>query len=199
MINITKDQLLKDFSRVKGFCRSYFKNPMEHIKNPTIIEWESAVVGMFAINIVYGILRAVYHFNVLNVVIGLIVTPIMAASVLLLTTLFLFYFFQFSFQKNFPFKNIASVLFISYLPASLFFLASVFYGPLFVLGMILMAGLLAVALTKYMDIPRKTALSLVTAGFFLALIFWIFDQFFVMRTPVEPKTLDQLENEIESL
>jgi hypothetical protein len=195
-MKISKQQFLDDIKTLQEYCRSYFLHPIEHIKHPPDIEWQSAVIATFAINIVYGVLRAVYSFSLINAVIGLLITPLMAAAVLALTTLFLFYFFQFSFQRTFPFKKISTVLFISYLPASLFFLGSAIYPPLFLMGLVLMSALLAVGLVENFQVPRKTVLILVSAGAFLAVLFWVFDQFYNYHTPIQPKSMDQLEDEI---
>jgi hypothetical protein len=194
---ITKKQLFADFTTLKDFCKDYFLHPVEHIKNPPNIEWQSAAVATFAINIIYGLLRATYQFNVLNFLIGLFITPLMAALVLLLTTQFLFYFFQFSFKQTYPFKSIATILFISYLPGSLFFLASVIYQPLFLMGVLIMSALVAVGLVENFKVPHKTVLILVSTGAFLVVVFWVFDQFYGYRNPVAPKSLDQLESEIK--
>lgn len=195
---ISKTQLLGDLARLKEFSRSYFVHPIEHIKHPPLIDWQSAVIATFLINVVYGLLRAIYSFSWTNLLIGLFITPLFAALVLLLITQFLFYFFQISFKQTFPFKTIATVLFISYLPASLFFLASVFYPPLYLLGLLLMSALLAVGLVENFKVPHKTVLVLVSTGAFLAVVFWVYDQFYGFRAPVEPKSLDQLEQEIET-
>jgi len=196
MIRIPRQRLYDDFRTLKSYCSDYFVHPLEHIKNPPDIEWQSTVVATFAINILYGLLRAIYQFNILNLLIGLFITPLMAAATLLLTTQFLLYFFQFSFQRTFPFKKISTVLFISYLPASLFFLASVAIPPLFLMGLVLMSALVAVGLIENFQVPRKTVLILVSTGAFLAVLFWALDQYYGYHAPIEPKSMDQLEQEI---
>lgn len=195
-MKITKRQLLDDFVKLKDFSKDYFRHPIEHIKNPPDIEWESSLAAVFAINIVHGLLRAAYQFNVINFFISLVITPILAAIVLILTTLFLFYFFQISFQRTFAYKKISTVLFIAYLPASLFFLASVVYPPLYLMGLLLMSALVAVGLVENFQVPRKTVLILVSSGAFLAVVFWVFDQFYGYRAPIAPKTMEQLELEL---
>lgn len=197
MLTITRDQILEDLSTLRNYCKVYFRHPLEQIKTPPTIHWQSAVIATFLINIVYGTLRAIFNFNLVNLLLGLFITPIMAAGILLLVTLFLFYFVQFALQKTFPFAKIATLLFIAYLPGSLFFLGSVAYPPLFLLGMVLMSALLIVGLIENLEIPRKTVLTLVGTGFLLALVFWILDQVYGYRDPMAPKSLDELEHEMD--
>ncbi len=195
-MKISKHDLLRDFETLKNYCKDYLLHPIEHIKTPPDISFESILVGTFVINIAHGIVRAIYSFNWIQFLLGLLITPFLAAGVLALTTLFLFYFFQISFQKTFSFKKISTVLFVAYLPAFLFFVASVAYPPLFLMGLLLMSALLAVGLVENFQVPRKTVLKLVSAGAFLAVVFWVFDRFYVYNAPIAPKTMDQLESEI---
>ena len=82
---------------------------------------------------------------------------------------------------------------------ALFFFASLFYPPLFILGVAVCAALIVVGLVENLDTPRPLVIRLVAFGVVLVLTFWVVQQIYTYRISNDPKTLDQLESEIQSM
>jgi hypothetical protein len=196
---IGKDDLKRELQELFEFLRSYILDPIHHIKNPPNLHWQTGIVSIFLINILFGITRAAVSPSVIMAILNFIITPFLAAALMSLVTLFLNYFFRFVLERNIPYRTLFTILLISYIPGSLFFFASVLYPPLFVLGVVVTAALIVVGLVENLKIPKKLVIRLVLCGSLLVLTFWIFQQIYTYRIVNEPKTLDQLENEIDSL
>jgi hypothetical protein len=193
---ISKADYSRDLKRIKNFLPGYLLNPLEKIKAPLILPWQSTALTLAGINLIFGFIHGLYKWDLLQWVISLLVTPIMAAGFLLLISLFLSYFVQYMFDMNHEFDHISSVLFWAYVPSSLFFMGSLFYPPIYLLGLLVLAGLCARGLIENFRIPKNTVVSLVVVGFLVALLFWALNEFYGYKPPVKPKSLDQLEDEI---
>jgi phosphate/sulfate permease len=194
-----KIAIYNDLLLLKDYSREFLKHPVEKIKTVPKVSWESTVVGIFGINIICGILRAFYQFSVINFLISLFITPIIAAMTLVLLSLFIYYFFQTVFKETYNYEKICTILFLAYVPGAVFYLGSVFYPPLFILGLTVNSVLVVVGLEENLHLPQKTIIKLVSLGFVLAMIFWIMNQFFSHRVSMDPKSMDQMEEEISEM
>lgn len=193
-----KHDIYKDLFTLRDFAKEFLKHPVEKIKSVPVVSWESCVVGIFGLNILLGILRAFYQFSVINFIIALFITPIIASFALVILSLFIYYFFQILFKETYNFEKICSVLFMAYVPGAIFYMASVVYPPFFILGLSIHAVLTVVGLEENLQVPKKTLIKLVGIGCALALIFWLTGQFFEVKGSMNPKSLDQLEEEISN-
>lgn len=200
MINlISGEHLKRDIKELLSFLRVYILDPIHHIKQPPGIHWQSGIVAIFALNIVFGIVRALLSHSIVSAIIGFIITPVLAALVMSLTTLFLMYFFKLVLKRDVPFQTLFIILLIAYIPGALFFFGSILYAPLFILGVVVTAALIVVGLVENLEIPRKLVIKLVVAGGIVVLIFWLLQMFYVYTPGNEPKTLDEMELEIDSM
>ncbi len=195
-MKISKADYIRDLKRIKNFLPSFLLNPLEKIKAPLILPWQSTALTLAGLNLIFGFIHGLYKWDLLQWVISLLVTPIMAAGFLLLISLFLSYFVQYMFNMSHEFDHISSVLFWAYIPSSLFFMGSLFYPPLYLLGLLVLAVLCVRGLIENFRIPKNTVVSLVVVGFMVALIFWVLNEFYGYKPPVKPKSLDQLEDEL---
>lgn len=196
---ISREQLQRDIQELLGFLRVYILDPIHNIKHPPGIHWQSGVVFIFAMNIIFGVVRALLSHSILNAILGLVITPVLAVVLMTLTTLFLMYFFKLVIHRDVPFQTLFVILLVAYIPGALFFFGSLLYAPLFVLGVAVTAALIVVGLVENLNIPKKLVIKLVVTGGVLVLIFWLAQTFYSYESGNEPKTLDQLEQEIESL
>lgn len=195
-MKISKAEYFRDLERIKNFLPGYLLNPLEKIKAPLILPWQSTALTLAGVNLIFGFIHGLYKWDLLQWVISLLVTPVMAAGFLLLISLFLSYFVQYMFDMNHEFNHISSVLFWAYIPSSLFFMGSLFYPPIYLLGLLVLAVLCVRGLIENFGIPKNTVVSLVVIGFLVALLFWALNEFYGYKPPVKPKSLDQLEDEI---
>jgi hypothetical protein len=192
----SKVAVLNDLLILRDYSKDFLRHPIEKIKRVPRLSWESTVIGVFTINIVCGILRALFQFSVINFLISLFITPIIAAIALVLLSLFIYYFFQIIFKETYNFEKISTILFMAYLPGAIFYLGSIFYPPLFVLGLIINAFLVVVGLEENFQLPKKTIIKIVSLGVVLILVFWVKNQFFSPHTSMDPKSLEQMEQEL---
>lgn len=197
MFGISKQRLQKDIEFLKDYLPSYFKNPIHEIKTAPVINLEIMMLTLVSLNLVFGLLRSFYSLSFLGFLAHIIITPLFGCVALLLISLFTFYVLQFLLQKDFPFEQIMSIYFFAYLPGSLFFIASIYYPPLFILGLLLSSSLLTIGLTDNLKLQRKFVLRTVIVAFILCLIFWAFDFFYIHQNQIQPKSLDDLESEMD--
>lgn len=195
-LNISKERLQKDFHFLKDYLPNYFKNPISEIKTAPLINIEIVAISLFGLNFIFGALRSLYSLSFLGFIANIVVTPILGCVALLLISLFTYYFLQFWLQKTFSLQHILSIYFFAYLPGALFFITSIYYPPLFILGLIICCSLLTIGLTENLKIEKRFILNAVIAGFILCLFFWIFDFFYHRGAEFRPKSLDQLEQEM---
>lgn len=196
---ISGDQLKRDIKELLVYLRVYILDPIHYIKQPPGIHWQSGIVFIFAMNIVFGIVRAIVSHSILSAIIGFAITPVLAALLMTLTTLFLMYFFKLVVKREVPFQTLFILLLIAYIPGALFFFGSILYAPLFVLGVVVTAALIVVGLVENFQIPKKLVIQLVVATGFLVLAFWVYQLVYSYPPGNEPKTLDELEQEIDSM
>lgn len=196
---ITKQQLKKDIRELLNYLSVYILDPLHHIKNIPSIHWQSGVFAIFAINILVGLLRSFFSRSILNAVISFFITPFLAVVIITLTTLFLGYFFSFILERRLSYQKIFSILLVAYIPGFLFFIGSIFYAPLFILGVAVTSVLLVMGLVENLQIPKKLGVRLVVVGGGVVVLFWIAQLFVISAQENQPKSLDQLEQEIESL
>lgn len=196
---IGRKELQKELQAFLSYLREYLTDPIRHIKSPPTIHWQTGIVSIFALNILFGIVRAIVAPSILQALLNFLITPFLAAALMSLITLFLVYFFQLMVKKSIPFRVIFTLLLIAYIPGAFFFFVAVFYPPLFILGVVVMSALVVVAFVENLDIPKKMILRLVISVAGIVLIFWIFQQIYTYRVVSNPKSLDQLEKEVESL
>lgn len=197
MVKISRSDFERDLQKIKNYLPEYLLNPFEKIKSPLVLPWQSTALTMMGINLIFGLIHGIYKWDLIQWIISLLVTPLFAAGFLLLISLFLSYFVQYMFDMQHEFDHISSVLFWAYIPSSLFFMASLFYPPIYLLGLLILAVLCVKGLIENFKIPKNTVVTLVVVGFMVALIFWILNEIYGYKAPVKPKTLDQLENEIK--
>ena len=88
------------------------------------------------------------------------------------------------------------LLFWAYIPASLFFMGSLFYPPVYLLGLLILAVLTIKGLIENFRIPKNTVVTMVVIAFLVALVFWVLNEIYGYKPPVKPKSLDQLEQEL---
>lgn len=196
---VTKQHLKQDLQQLLLFLKIYLLDPITNIKKIPPLHWQSGLLFIFLLNIIFGLLRAVFSGSILNAIVGFFITPILAVILISLTTLFLGYFFTFVLEKRISYQKIFNILLLSYIPGSLFFLGSIFYAPLFILGVVVTSSLLVIGLVENLQIPKKMGIRLVVIGGSVVLLFWLAQQFFIESQHNQIKTLDQLEKEIESL
>ncbi len=194
---IGTEQLKRDIHTLLVFLRVYILDPIHYIKQPPGIHWQSGVVFIFAMNIVFGVVRALLSHSIISAIIGFVITPVLAVLVMALTTLFLMYFFKLVVQRDVPFQTLFIILLIAYIPGALFFFGAILYAPLFVLGVIVTAALVVVGLVENLQIPKSLVIKLVSVGGFVVLAFWFFQMLYGLDIDSQPKTLDELEQEIE--
>lgn len=185
-----------DLKKIKNYLPEYLLNPFEKIKSPLLLPWQSTALTLICINLVFGFAHGLYKMDLIQWVISLLITPLLAAGFLLLMSLFVSYLAQYMLDMNHEFDHIASVLFWAYIPSSLFFMGSLFYPPIYLLGLLILAVLCIKGLVENFKIPKNTVVTLVVVGFMIALIFWILNEVYGYRAPVKPKSLDELEQEI---
>jgi hypothetical protein len=198
MLKISKSDYQRDLEKIKAFLPNYLLNPIEGITKPLILPWQSTALTLLLINVLFGFIHGLYKMDLIQWVISLIITPLMAAGFLLLIALFLSYFFQYMFDQSHEMNHITSVLFWAYIPSSLFFMASLFYPPLYLLGLLVLAVLCVRGLIENFKVPKNTVVTMVVIAFMVALIFWILNEIYGYKPPMKPKSLDQLENEIQN-
>ncbi len=196
MLNISKQRLHKDLHFLKDYLPKYFKNPIQEIKTAPQIDIEIMVITLFGLNLIFGILRSFYSLNLLGFLANIIITPLFGCLALLLASLFTYYVLQLWLQKAFPFLHIMSIFYFAYLPGALFFLASIYYPPLFIFGLVLSGSLLTIGLTENLKIEKRMVLMAVSFSFLLFFLFWMYNHFFKASAELRPKSLDQLESEI---
>jgi hypothetical protein len=196
MFKISKDRLKKDIHFLKDYLPQYFTNPIQEIKTAPQIDVEIMVVTLFTLNLIAGILRAFYSLSFLGFL-AHVITPLFGCMALLLVSLFTYYALQIWINKVFPFLHIMSIFFFAYLPGALFFIASIYYPPLFIFGLILICALLTIGLTENLKIEKKMVLTAVSVSFMICFLFWIYNFFFITSDELRPKSLDQLESEIQ--
>lgn len=199
MFKFSKFGFLRDYIQFKSYLPQFFLNPFEKIKTPPSISWQGSIAAVMVINLFYGSVRSLVHFDILQFIVSVLVAPIMAAAVLGLISLFLYYFLQYMFDDTHPLQDIMIVVLLAYLPGSLFFFGSVFYAPLYLLGLLIMSVIAVRGLVENFKIPKNTVVSLVTICFLLAIVFWVFNEFYGFHAPVKPKSMDQLEYEIDDI
>lgn len=196
---ISQERFKRDAQEMLVFLRVYLLDPIHYIKHPPQTHWQSGVVFIFALNIIFGLLRAIVSQSIISAIIGFVITPVLAAALVTLTTLFLSYFFRFVLDRKVPFETLFTILLIAYIPGSIFFFGSLLYAPLFILGVVVTAALIVVGLVENLQIPKKLVTRLVIVGCGIVLAFWLFQQIYSQRVGHGPKSLDELEQEIESL
>lgn len=197
MVKISRSDFERDLQKIKNYLPEYLLNPFEKIKSPLVLPWQSTALTMVGINLIFGFIHGVYKWDLIQWIISILVTPLLSAGFLLLISLFLSYFVQYMFDMQHEFDHISSVLFWAYIPSSLFFMGSLFYPPIYLLGLLILAVLCVKGLIENFKIPKNTVVTLVVVGFMVALVFWILNELYGYKVPVKPKTLDQLENEIK--
>ncbi len=196
MDQFSRAELERDLRKIKAYLPEFLLNPFEKIKSPLIVSWQSTAITLLGINLVFGIVHGFYKMDLIQWVISLLVTPLLAAGFLLLMSLFVSYLVQYMLDRQHEFDHIASVLFWAYVPSSLFFMGSLFYPPIYLLGLLILAVLCIKGLVENFKIPKNTVVTFVVVGFMIAFIFWILNELYGYRAPVKPKSLDQLEQEI---
>lgn len=193
---ISAQRLKRDIQELLVFLKVYIIDPIHYIKHPPAIHWQSGVTFIFALNIFLGLIRAVLSQSIISAIIGFIITPVLATTVMGLATLFLSYFFRLILNRQIPLQSLFIILLIAYVPGALFFFGSVLYAPLFILGVVVSAALLVVGLVENLQIPKKLVIQLVAVGCAIVLGFWLFQQIYVNHMANSPKSLDQLEEEL---
>ncbi len=196
MQNYTRADFKRDLTKIKNYLPEYLRNPFENIKSPLVLPWQSTTLTLIGINLIFGLVHGIYKMDLIHWIISLFVTPLLAAAFLLLMSLFISYLVQYMLDMRHEFDHIASVLFWAYIPSSLFFMASLFYPPIYLLGLLILAVLCVKGLIENFKIPKNTVVTMVVVGFMVALIFWILNEFYGYKAPVKPRTLDELEQEI---
>lgn len=198
MTTYSKDHYERDLQKIKNFLPVFFRNPWESICTPLILPWQSTAITLAGVNFFFGLIHGLYRMDLIQWLISFIITPLMAVGFLLLISLFLSYFVQYMFHMNHEYDHISSVLFWAYIPSAPFFMLSLFYPPLYLLGLLVLAIFVIRGLIENFKIPKNTVVTLVTVAFLMALIFWVLNEIYGYKPPVKPKSLDQLENEIQS-
>lgn len=196
---ISQDQLKKDFAQFVSFFKVFLLDPIHSIKKIPHLHWQSVFIFIFFINIFFGLIRALHSRSIINAILGFFITPFLAVLLISLLSLFLGYFFRFVIGKAVSYQSLSNILFAAYIPGSLFFLGSIFYPPLFVLGVVVTSALLVVGLVENLEIPKKLGIKLVVSGGVFVLVFWFIQQFLMNDLRQEVKTMDQLEEELERL
>lgn len=143
--------------------------------------------------------RAIVSKSIISAIMGFLITPIMSVVLMVLSTLFLGYFFRFVLNRKISYQQLFILLFVAYVPGSLFFLGSIFYPPLFVLGLIVTASLVVVGFVENLQVAKSLVIKLVVVSCTVILGFWLFEQIYINDISDDIKSLDQLEKEIESV
>ncbi len=196
---ISKNQIVADLKILITFLKVFLRAPFENIKKLPPIHWQSGLIFVFGLNILFGMARAIFSPSLLSAIVGFFITPILAVILMSLTTLFLVYFFQFILNKIIPYGKLFNILLAAYIPGCLFFFGSIFYAPLFVLGVVTTSSLLVMGLVENLEIPKKLGVRLVVVGGMIVMVFWLAQMIFERQANNDLKSLDELEKEIQTM
>ncbi|AGH95761.1 YIP1 family protein [Pseudobdellovibrio exovorus] len=165
---------LKDLVR---YLIEFIKHPTQKISQLPNWNWPSLFAFHLLLAILSGVIAGLLKLNILRVLFGLFLMPIISTLSALLMSLFLYYYFQFFENKTESFRKIFTLVALSSVPFYLFQTLSEYFAPISLIGFAFTSLLGVIGLCDNFRVERKRAYQLIGTVFGLVVLLWLANQF----------------------
>ena len=184
------------------YLRGYLKNPVDAIKNVPNWEWP-VILGFYTVAAAAcGLLSGVISLKFIMIVTGLLFFPISALVCAFILSGFFYYTFSFFYHRQFDFKNIFSIVALSFLPFFALYTLSGLLSAVNLVGFAASAVLLTVGLSEYTQLDKRKIVKLIIGLYAIYLIFWMVNVITwtnenkVYKKLATPESYEQLTKEL---
>lgn len=172
---------LSDFSPpvqeyVRVFIR-YIQNPVREIRSLPDWSWRNFLIFHLAITAATGTLTGVLRAQVLSVLYGAIVGPLLTGVTLAVASLFFYFYFQVFAGQTLSFRRISLIVFFANIPFFIFQMVAHWFPPISLIGLAFAGLILIVGFTDNFKLDRKLVTKMVATVYILFLILWVWSRF----------------------
>lgn len=163
----TSDPLYLDLLKVRDEIFRFLRHPSREIKVLPDLSWRQVVLAHFIISMATGFAGGFFSLRLTNVLMGIIVTPLIAGGVLAVAALFLTYTFQIFAERELSYRRLFLLLLFANIPFFVFQTVAVFFAPITLIGLAFTGYLLVQGLVHIFDLPKSLCQRLITTIFVL--------------------------------
>jgi hypothetical protein len=162
----------QDITSIKITLVDYLRHPLEKIKFVPAWEWRRIFLCLYIVAASSGVLAGIASINILRVMYGLIMVPIISGLMVAVASLFFYYAFQVFLNRTVPFKHLYTVVLFANVPFFILQIASDYLPPISLFGFAFAAMLLSMGLVENFQLPKKMVIRLLSALYILFLLVW---------------------------
>lgn len=162
----------QDITAVKVTLVDYLRHPLEKIKFVPVWEWRRVFLCLYLVAATSGVLAGIASINVLRVMFGLIMVPIISGLMVAVASLFFYYAFQVFLNQTVAFRHLYTVVLFANVPFFILQIASDYLPPINLFGFAFAAMLLSIGLVENFQLPKKMVIRLLATLYILFLLVW---------------------------
>lgn len=161
----------------------FLRRPAEGIKSLPRWSWGHLALVQVVIAAGSGALGGLLDEKiVLSIFLGLFLSPILTVISILISSIYFYYMFQIFAEKDFPKRQIVTIVLFASIPQTLLQIISGYLPIVALVGMAFTALLLIIGFVENLRLPRSLVVRLVLALYFAFIILWGIGQVVSKRT-----------------
>ena len=180
----------------------FFKNPIQGMRSLPHWEWPTILVLQGAFAIACSTLANLLERDILGLVTGILIAPLMSYALVAVGAGIFFYIFHFAFHRQIPYRQIYQHILFAGIPIGILSIVMFALPPLLLLGSATSLFLLYVGFTDNLHIPAKPLRQILAVFLAVHVFYWGFQQVQTstkhktLRQKATPESLDILEKEL---
>ncbi|MGZ3749383.1 MAG: YIP1 family protein, partial [Pseudobdellovibrionaceae bacterium] len=163
----------QNFKNILKYILQLLRHPLKEIAHLPNWSWKTLTWLQIACAMLSGLLAGLTKPGFFSILAGLIVTPFIAMTMVLVLTAFLYYYFQVFEKRTVPASKLFTLAVLSSLPFFILQIGSSLLPPVTLIGFAFSAMLIAVGLTENFQMEKFRAIRLSLVLFAVVLLVWI--------------------------
>lgn len=177
--DVTPNQQPSSTQNAKEVLRylvDYLKQPIHNIKTLPDWRWSTLIITLVVISMISGVITGLVPPNFFRIMSGVIVSPMVAAVVAFIGSMFIYYYFQVFEKRTCSLRKIFTLILFADIPFFIFQIGSELIPPITLVGFAFTSLLMAVGLTENFQMEKRRSFRLVTILFSLVFILWLWNR-----------------------
>jgi hypothetical protein len=167
------NEILNEFKESKEFLIKFIKQPFHEIKNIPDWSWRRLLILQVCFTSISGALSGLFSQSKLTMFVQMFTMPILTLTMLSLTCLLFYYFYQIFSNQALSFRQLFATVLFANIPFFIFNIISSYVSPILLVGFAFTAFLLIVGLVDRHRLPKKMTVRLILGLYLMVFILWV--------------------------
>ncbi|MCB0348530.1 MAG: hypothetical protein KDD37_06820 [Bdellovibrionales bacterium] len=173
MLDFNAEKFLGDLKYLSNFTLHFLRNPIEGMKSAPNLDWGQVLLLQGSLSLFSGVLAGIVSQNIIFVVWGLLLFPLLALTISFLVSLSLHYLILFFFQKEFPVRQTFILLVLANIPFLVLRVLSPLFYTVDLVGFIIVGFLLVVGIVENYKLEKQKVIKLVFYFILFICLSWL--------------------------